>query len=377
MLAVPNTDAILGLDRDTVLIFGVTGAIVALQVLVSLVRPTLDRLLYRADRDEVNQIQQLEDHLWTTSDLEQLLENMLLSLCELLRTPSGFVVTMHDGEMAVRVTCGDPPAIPSFLDQATLPTILQQLAASRVDQFLTNEDFVRADGHWLVPLKSRTDGSPLGIIGIRGADLQPAFTDADLEAAYGLITRAELALEDMRLQKRIFGLLSGIDQDLSGIQGWRMSTGHAAELAAPAASTFDPNRSPGQVQAVKDALAQFWGGPKLSKSPLIHLRVVTERLAENDDVPARAIRSVLQEAIERQKPNGVRSLTSAEWTVYNILEMRFVQGMRTRDIAARLAMSESDYYRKQRVAIEEVADTLAQMEHARARRSEPPPEASA
>lgn len=48
--------------------------------------------------------------------------------------------------------------------------------------------------------------------------------------------------------------------------------------------------------------------------------------------------------------------------------MRFVQGLRIRDIAARLAMSESDYYRKQRVAIEEVADTLAQMERTLAQR---------
>jgi len=39
-----------------------------------------------------------------------------------------------------------------------------------------------------------------------------------------------------------------------------------------------------------------------------------------------------------------------------------VQGKRVRDVARRLAMSESDLYRKQRVAIENVARTIASME---------------
>ena len=47
---------------------------------------------------------------------------------------------------------------------------------------------------------------------------------------------------------------------------------------------------------------------------------------------------------------------------YNILELKFIRGYRVRDVALRLAMSESDLYRKQRVAIEEVARMLAEME---------------
>jgi DNA-directed RNA polymerase specialized sigma subunit len=48
--------------------------------------------------------------------------------------------------------------------------------------------------------------------------------------------------------------------------------------------------------------------------------------------------------------------------LYNILELRFLQGKRIRDIADRLAISESDLYRKQRIAVEEVARQLALME---------------
>ena len=55
-------------------------------------------------------------------------------------------------------------------------------------------------------------------------------------------------------------------------------------------------------------------------------------------------------------------MTTAEWLIYNILDLKFVQGLRVRDIAHRLAMSEADLYRKQRLAIEEVARTLSEME---------------
>ncbi|HEC21298.1 MAG TPA: hypothetical protein ENI95_00105 [Chloroflexi bacterium] len=57
-------------------------------------------------------------------------------------------------------------------------------------------------------------------------------------------------------------------------------------------------------------------------------------------------------------------MTTAEWILYNILEMRFIQGRKVRDVAMRLAMSESDLYRKQRVAIETVASIIAEMERA-------------
>ncbi|HSJ56640.1 MAG TPA: hypothetical protein VLC95_05645, partial [Anaerolineae bacterium] len=71
---------------------------------------------------------------------------------------------------------------------------------------------------------------------------------------------------------------------------------------------------------------------------------------------------VLGLAIERLRPTGERSLTTSEWLLYNILELKFLRGLRVRDVARRLAISESDFYRKQRVAISEVAQALADLE---------------
>ena len=43
--------------------------------------------------------------------------------------------------------------------------------------------------------------------------------------------------------------------------------------------------------------------------------------------------------------------------------MKFLQGKRVREVALKLAMSEADLYRKQRVAIETVASTIMEMEN--------------
>jgi len=42
--------------------------------------------------------------------------------------------------------------------------------------------------------------------------------------------------------------------------------------------------------------------------------------------------------------------------------MKFIEGRKVREVAARLAMSEADLYRKQRVAVEEVARIILEME---------------
>jgi hypothetical protein len=112
---------------------------------------------------------------------------------------------------------------------------------------------------------------------------------------------------------------------------------------------------------VKDALTHYWGGPKLTQNPLMQLKVVQETAENQEENTTNALRSILRQAIEQTRPAGERRFT-ADWILYNILEMKFVEGRKVREIASRLAMSEADLYRKQRVAIEAVAKSLYEME---------------
>jgi hypothetical protein len=112
---------------------------------------------------------------------------------------------------------------------------------------------------------------------------------------------------------------------------------------------------------VKDALTHYWGGPKLTNSPLMRLRVVQEFIKHYDGNASNALRALLRQAVEQIRPEGERKFTS-EWILYNILEMKFIEGRKVREVASRLAMSEADLYRKQRVAVEAVARAILDME---------------
>jgi len=360
MLSIPHVPAILGLPRDTIMVIAVAGAVVTLQVLINIAKPAIDRLIYRRDRQEITWLQSLDQHLLTSTDLQQLLENTLVALCEVLRAPSGFVITVQDTDLAIRVFSGSHSAAEAFLREASIPALVERLAASRRGESLQNEDLVSADGHRLLLLRGRSD-QVLGILGLKSMDPDSVYGQGELVTAHRLVRRAETALEDMRLQQQVFAMVQALDDELDQIQVWRSSLlqAHRDGLEAIEAN---PVHSPDFELMVKDALTQLWGGPKLSQSELRRMSAVQQAMAVNDNVPVKAIRAVLQQAIERLKPEGPRSMTSAEWLIYNILDLRFVQGYKIRDVVRRLAVSESDYYRKQRVAIEQVAQTLAQME---------------
>ena len=122
-----------------------------------------------------------------------------------------------------------------------------------------------------------------------------------------------------------------------------------------------PLESTDLARWVKDALTHYWGGPRLTDSPLMGLKVVQKTLEEHQDNPANALRAILRQAVEQVRPEGERRFTG-EWILYNILEMKFMEGKKVREIAVRLSMSEADLYRKQRVAVEAVAKAILEME---------------
>ncbi|NOG48260.1 MAG: hypothetical protein HND48_01525 [Chloroflexi bacterium] len=100
----------------------------------------------------------------------------------------------------------------------------------------------------------------------------------------------------------------------------------------------------------------------MTKSRLLDLAVVRRALEFNVNEPVRALRSVLDRAIEPQRPPGERDWRSQDWLIYNILDLRYIKKQRVREVANRLYMSDANLYRKQNLAIEAVADSLLRME---------------
>ena len=356
MLAVPKVEQVLGMPRDTMLIFAVVGVIVLLQLAINRAKPVIDRLIYREDRKEIAWIQTLDRRLLTSADLSAFLENTLAALCDLLQVRTGFVAVLAAGQYRLEALCGNRMLIREFLEKRDIAAQAGPLEESDGDHH-----FAPANGFWLAPLRSQSGEMRLGILGVEARTSEPDLLPEEEGIASLLLSRAQEALEDRYLQQNVFDTLRRILPNIEQLHRWQDATRYAGSPPMQLIGS-SPVNSPEFQQWVKDALSHYWGGPKLTESPLLTLRIVAETARQQGGNPVQALRIVLAEAIERVRPAGERESTTSEWLLYNILDLKFIRGLRVRDIAGRLAMSESDLYRKQRAAIAEVARALADLE---------------
>jgi len=354
IIAASQAEGWLGLPSRRLMLFGVVGVILLLQLVIEAAKPVLDRALYRQDQPEIEWIQGLSNRLLTTTDLHQFLENVLAALCDLLRADAAFVTVIDEGVPHLEVVCG------SLEESATDPLPLEAWQRGLAEQQIKrhNQLFVW-DGYWLIPLRAKSQDVVIGIVGITARAPEPDLLPEEREGMDALLVQATAALEDRRLQQGLFNALKQIIPEIEDIQRRRGVMHYVGERAL---SQFSPVESSKFPEWVKGALTHYWGGPKLTASPLLDLRVVERMTQEHGSNTLTALRNVLKQAIEQLRPEGQREMMTPEWILYNVLELKFLQGRRVREIALRLAMSESDLYRKQRVAIEAVAQILAEME---------------
>ncbi len=363
---------VFSLPGQTFMPFAVVSVILLWQWTVSLALPYLERrLVYSGEEaDQLEKLGNLSERLLARGDLLQLLEAILSSTCDFLRVSSAFVVSLNEEAPELISSVGSVRPTPALLQEErdTLLRLLTPPNAAAQDDDAASLHIEKWQAYWIIPLYGRhstsaLDGmsAPIGLLGIQARageiDLQPD----ELPTLETFTHRVAQTLDDLALQGEIFAALEGLLPQIN------ITRSSAAELEyLPRRATTTP--APGQLdtegiqEQVRAALKHFWGGPGLTGSRLLELRVVREAMPENDNNEVRALRAVLLKAIENQKPEGERKLLSPEWTLYNILELRFVQRARVREVAQRLALSEPDFYRKQRVAIDAVADTLIGME---------------
>lgn len=340
-----------GLTRETIWYAVIIGAIVMLELGINLAKPWIDRLIFWGDREDLERIQEIDKRLLTTSDLRQLLENILAALCDVLQTQTGFVASLRATEWEIETSLGARDATQQ---------LLARLAPAQLNGVPSREASVR-EGFGLWVLRAQSRDEVIGVVGVQLGASPLALSERAAKLVAALVHQAELALEDRQLQQGVFAAFEQLTSEIELLQRARGKPRYVGALATERIedeqiATLDFHR------AVKDALDHYWGGPKLTESPLLQLRIVQNALDAYEGNPVRALRAQIAHAIETLKPAGERSLTAPEWLLYNILEFKVLQGMKVREIALKLAMSESDLYRKQRIAIQELSKTLATME---------------
>lgn len=363
----PRLEELFGLPRDALLTFGVMLMTVLMPIFVSRIKPYLDALIYRQDQEEIDYLRNLPRSTFTRTDLRVLLENSLVAVCGALGVDTGFVIAPADGGYTIRAVCGRRHEVKRFVAEYPLKELtpqVEQLPPRARDTLPSTDAFIAAGGFCLLPLRS-PDGIFLGALGVaipperlrRGGEL-----DAETRHLISVLAhQMELALSTTEMQQRIFDALRGLGPEMQSLQQLASKLEQATP-ATIASMDGDIVMQPDFPQLVKDALTQFWGGPKLAESPLLGMRSVRRILQSQGGSPTRALQAVLRQAIGNLRPDEQLDPTAQEWLLYNLLEGRYLQRKTVRDVANRLAMSESDFYRKQRIAIEEVARQLALME---------------
>lgn len=334
--------------------FSVVLSILLLEHLITLLAPLWERwLFFGRDRQELTLFQSLEERFLTEGDLRQFLEAILAAARDSFRSPSAFIAALEGQEIGLLL----------FSGRETLPEgSLDQMFRSMESTNGTRRSFIW-DGFLLLPLYPVRFQQPsqkdalLGILGIAWNEASPP--DAEQWDALALLAeRASLALEDRLIQQRLWRVLLQLQPQMDLVQRLR-----AAARYESAQSVLSPTLPPEAdlTRWVKDALDHYWGGPKLQNNPLLKLHIVQQALNEHEGNPTNALRALLRRAIETTRPPGERRFTT-EWLLYNILEMKFIEGRKVRQIAERLALSEADLYRKQRTAIAAVAQAILKME---------------
>jgi hypothetical protein len=341
-----------GLGQYSFSLVAAAAVIILAQLAVELGKPLLDLALYREGQEEVTQIQELSQRLLTTADLRQFLENLLAAMCELVSSQGGFIATLQEDHLHREIWCGhhiSREEVASFPIPEAAKTLQQ-------DGFLIWNDY------WIAPIRDKSGKNLLGLLGLRSPEASLPLPPPKEEQLGQLLDQASTALDDRRLQQFVFMALTPLLDELGEIQRLRGTLRQEGQPVAEL-SKVDPEEIADEIH---DALSHYWGGPRLTENPLLELQIVQQAIPEHDHNSIKALRAILSEGIERLRPAGERKLTAPEWLLYNILEMKFLRGQKVREVAMQLAVSESDLYRKQRVAIENLARIIADMEtHAR------------
>jgi hypothetical protein len=354
-VVVNRFSALVGLQQSRLVPFAMVGTLLSLQYVITLLRPTIERwFFYGQDRRDISRVHLLEERLLTSGDLRQFLESVLNAACDVARTRSAFVAALGAGRLELEVAVGPDDPLRGGQD---LPSALSE---SQKRELATLGPVFLWDAYWLFPLRSPSTGEMIGLMGLWGRSPEPEVASEEALALADLMERASVALSERLLQREVFAAVDRLVPQAEAIQRMRAAARYAVPEAL-AGGAEDLNSEDDLAGFVREALSHYWGGPRLTRSPLLRLRIVRQAIDDNEGNPVNALRSVLLEAVESVRPGGERRFTG-EWMLYNILEMKFLQGRKVRDVALRLAMSEADLYRKQRVAIEAVAEAISEME---------------
>ncbi|MBI9051036.1 MAG: hypothetical protein JEZ00_16565 [Anaerolineaceae bacterium] len=328
------------------------GLMIMIEFAITLFYPVLERILINEeDHEQIELLVQLEERLITNKDLQQFLEMILAAVCDRLQVMGAYIIGLDDDGLELVYTIGQHDIRNEDLSEK----MLEQVSNGDEDtwRFVWGNDMI-------IPLNVNQNGDHeiIGLLGVKNAATL-AFEEEEVQAVKILAERAGSALKDRHAQQVILTSLKTLSPSIERLQQLRAAGNYDGSQLYKEGM---PVQSENIEQWVRDALTHYWGGPKLTDSPLLKYQFAQDVISEHEGNQGNAMRAILQKSINSIKPEGERRFTG-EWLLYNILEMKFIEGKKVREVAVKLALSEADFYRKQRIAVESIAKHIEVLEN--------------
>ena len=341
---------VLGLEINGLNTLATVISIILLEFLVSIVMPLIERGgIVGLGKEDYTIFKEFQGMMVFKPELETYLEALTGALCDRLQARDGFFA-VSDETFAL-----DPIVNTGKSSWENLNELLETLPA----YFTENGDTPYWDDIGAIfPVFNHDEqiDTFLGVIGL--ADI----TEEQLSGGYTQIV--EDALEKARIvlwQRRY--LTSAYLVLRSQTSQQKPDSFHSGSILNQ--SSLLENGGTDELDTVsiwvKEALTHYWGGPKLSENPLLKWRIVQETAAETGENEVNSLRAVLKKAHENLSPEGEQQI-SGEWTLYNLIDMKFFEKQKVKDAARRLSISEADFYRKQKIAVESLSKEIIRME---------------
>ncbi|CAA9255711.1 MAG: hypothetical protein AVDCRST_MAG93-1957, partial [uncultured Chloroflexia bacterium] len=165
---VPPLEAVLGLPRDTIMVFAIMIFTVIIPNLIDYLRPRLEGLMLWQDKEQIHWLRRIDRRAFTNSDLRRLLENTLVTICGVMQAESGFVAAPEGDGAIVKASAGPRHAIKRFLQQHMLVALLEDARAMPPRaRGVTPEttSFLSVGGYNILSLYAAT-GDFLGVVAV-------------------------------------------------------------------------------------------------------------------------------------------------------------------------------------------------------------------
>jgi len=332
------------------IILGMVFTIVLFEYLVTIFARVWEKLFFFGiGRSELEKVKQLEDRLLTSHDFQQFLELILATICDRIQISQALLLFNNGLSEKMDIRVGEE-------------IVLTKKQIADIWNFLEKRNDIsfieRYKSKTLVPIRYNKDKtkSLLGVI-----IFQKNLQDLDKEKTTALeilINRAAFALQEREEQEQLLISLEMLTPQTSAIQSLLALSRFDQQRMIEGNGSLDIDR---MSKSVKDALTQIWGGPKILRNSLVRLQIVQNKIEEKKESPVNAVREVLKEALSRLRPKGNREYTN-EWILFNIIDLKYFEGWKVKEITRKLSLSDADFYRKQRDAIDALTKQIIDLE---------------